>query len=104
VKIFIVCETSRGNSNGRRLGSLNGQENGSVFSKKMREDEAAVQRLTLVGGLIETNRTHHQPGIHRGRITRRSKKTSSMKFSGTQNMKFGFNECVRSERPDQPDY
>jgi hypothetical protein len=63
MKIFIVCEALRGNSNGRRLGSLNGQENGSVFAEKVREDEAAVQRLTRVGGLIETNRTQHQPGI-----------------------------------------
>jgi hypothetical protein len=63
MKIFIVCEASRGNSNERRLGSLNGQENGSVFAEKMREDEAAVQRLTCVDRLIETNRTHHQPGI-----------------------------------------
>jgi hypothetical protein len=63
VKIFIVCEASRGNSNGRRLGSLNGQENGSVFAEKVREDEVVVQRLTRVGGLIKTNRTHHQPGI-----------------------------------------
>ncbi len=67
MKIFIVCEASRGNSNGRRLGSLNGQENGSVFAEKVREDEAAVQRLTHVGGLIETNRTHHQPGIASGK-------------------------------------
>jgi hypothetical protein len=67
MKIFIVCEASRGNSNGRRLRSLNGQENGSVFVEKVREDEAAVQRLTCVGGLIETNRTHHQPGIASGK-------------------------------------
>jgi hypothetical protein len=67
MKIFIVCEASRGNSNGRRLESLNGQENGSVFAKKVREDEAVVQRLTRVGGLIETNRTHHQPGIASGK-------------------------------------
>jgi hypothetical protein len=67
VKIFIVCEASRGNSNRRRLESLNGQENGSVFAEKVREDEAAVQRLTRVGGLIETNRTHHQPGIESGK-------------------------------------
>jgi hypothetical protein len=66
MKIFIVCEASQGNSNGRRLGSLNGQENGSVFAEKVREDEAAVQRLTRVG-LIETNRTHHQPGIASGK-------------------------------------
>jgi hypothetical protein len=59
VKIFIVCEASRDNSNGRRLGSLNGKENGSVFAEKVRENEAVVQRLTRVGGLIETNRTHH---------------------------------------------
>jgi hypothetical protein len=63
MKIFIICEASWGNSNGRRLRSLNGQENGSVFAKKVREDEASVQRLTRVGGLIEMNRTHHQPGI-----------------------------------------
>jgi hypothetical protein len=55
------------NSNGRRLESLNGQENSSVFAEKVREDEAAVQRLTHVGGLIETNRTHHQPGIASGK-------------------------------------
>ena len=67
MKIFIVCEVSRGNSNGRHLGSLNGQENGSVFTEKVREDEAVVQRLTRVGGLIETNRTHHQPGIASGK-------------------------------------
>jgi hypothetical protein len=67
MKIFIVCEASRGNSNGRRLGSLNGQENGSVFAEKVREDKAVVQRLTRVGGLIETNRTHHQPGIASGK-------------------------------------
>jgi hypothetical protein len=63
MKIFIVCEASQGNSNGRRLESLNGQENSSVFAENVREDEAAVQRLARVGGLIETNRTHHQPGI-----------------------------------------
>jgi hypothetical protein len=63
MKIFIVCEASRGNSNGRRLGSLNG----SVFAEKVREDEAAVQWLTRVGGLIEMNRTHHQPGIASGK-------------------------------------
>jgi hypothetical protein len=63
MKIFIICEASRGNSNGRHLGSLNGQENGSVFTEKLREDEVTVQRLTRVGGLIEMNRTHHQPGI-----------------------------------------
>jgi hypothetical protein len=63
IKIFIVCEASWGNSNGRRIGSLNGQENDSVFAEKVCEDKAAVQRLTRVGGLIETNRTHHQPGI-----------------------------------------
>jgi hypothetical protein len=67
MKIFIVCEASLDNSNGRRLGSLNGQENGSVFAEKVREDEVAVQRLTRVGGLIETNRTHHQPGIASGK-------------------------------------
>jgi hypothetical protein len=52
-----------GNSNGRRLGSLNG----SVFAEKVREDEATVQRLTRVGGLIETNIAHHQPGIASGK-------------------------------------
>jgi hypothetical protein len=62
MKIFIVCEASQGSSNGRRLGSLNG----SVFAENVREDEATVQRLTRVGGLIETNRTHHQPGIASG--------------------------------------
>jgi hypothetical protein len=67
VKIFTVCEASWRNSNKRCLGSLNGQENGSVFAEKVREDEAAVQRLTRVGGLIETNRTHHQPGIASGK-------------------------------------
>jgi hypothetical protein len=67
VKIFIVCEVSRGNNNGRRLRSLNGQENGSIFVEKVREDEATVQRLTRVGGLIETNKTHHQPGIASGK-------------------------------------
>jgi hypothetical protein len=67
MKIFIVCEASLGNSNGRRLRSLNGQENSSVFTEKVREDEAAVQRLTRVGGLIEMNRTHHQPGIASGK-------------------------------------
>jgi hypothetical protein len=67
MKIFIVCEASRGNSNGRRLRSLNGQEDGSVFVEKMRKDEAAVQRLTHVGGHIETNRTYHQPGIASGK-------------------------------------
>jgi hypothetical protein len=67
MKIFIVCEVSRGNSNGRRLGSLSAQENGSVFAEKVHEDEAAVQRLTRVGGRIETNRTHHQPGIASGK-------------------------------------
>jgi hypothetical protein len=63
MKIFIVCEASRGISNGRHLGSLNGQENDSVFAEKVREDEVVVQRLTRVGELIESNRTHHQPGI-----------------------------------------
>jgi hypothetical protein len=67
MKIFIVCEASRGNSNERRFRSLNGQEKGSVFAEKVREDEAAVQRLTRVGGLIETNRTNHQPGIASGK-------------------------------------
>jgi hypothetical protein len=37
------------------------------FAEKMREDVTAVQRLTRVGGLIETNRTHHQPGIASGK-------------------------------------
>jgi hypothetical protein len=59
MKIFMVCEASWGNSNGRCLGSLNG----SVFAEKVRENEAAMQRLTCVGGLIEMNRTHHQPDI-----------------------------------------
>jgi hypothetical protein len=67
MKIFIVCEASQGNSNGRCLRSLNGQENGSVFAEMVREDEAAVQRLTRVGGLTETNRTHHQPSIASGK-------------------------------------
>jgi hypothetical protein len=67
MKIFIVCEASRGNSNRRRLRSLNGQKNGSVFAENVCEDEAVVQRLTRVGGLIETNRTHHQPGIASGK-------------------------------------
>jgi hypothetical protein len=67
MKIFIVCEASRGNSNGRCFRSLNGQENGSVFAEKVHEDEAVVQRLTRVGGLIEMNRTHHQPGIVSGK-------------------------------------
>jgi hypothetical protein len=67
MKIFIVCEASRGNSNGRRLRSLNGQENSSVFAGKVREDEAVIQWLTRVGGLIKTNRTHHQPGIALGK-------------------------------------
>jgi hypothetical protein len=67
VKIFIVCKASRGNSNGRRLGSQNDQENGSIFAEKVGEDEAVVQRLTRVGGLIETNRTYHQPGIASGK-------------------------------------
>jgi hypothetical protein len=67
MKIFIVCEASRGNSNIRRLGNLNGQENGSVFTERVCEDEAVVQRLTCVGGFIETNRTHHQPGIASGK-------------------------------------
>jgi hypothetical protein len=67
MKIFIVCEASQSNSNGRRLRSLNGQENGSVFAENVREDEAAVQRLTRVGGHIEMNRTHHQPGIASGK-------------------------------------
>jgi hypothetical protein len=59
MKIFIVCEASRSNNNGRRFGSLNG----SAFAEKVCEDVTAVQRLTRVGGLIETKRTHHQPGI-----------------------------------------
>jgi hypothetical protein len=63
MKIFIVCEASRSNSNGRRFRSLNG----SAFAKKVREDVTVVQRLTRVGGLIETNRTHHQHGIASGK-------------------------------------
>jgi hypothetical protein len=63
MKRFIVCEASRSNSNGRRFRSLDGQENGLAFAEKVREDVTAVQRLTRVGGLIKTNRTHHQPGI-----------------------------------------
>jgi hypothetical protein len=63
MKIFIVCEASRSNSNVRRFGSLNGQENGSAFAEKVREDVTVVQRLTRVGELIETNRIHHQSGI-----------------------------------------
>jgi hypothetical protein len=66
MKIFIVYEASRSNSNGRRFGSLNGQENGSASAKKVREDVTVVQRLTRVG-LIEINRTHHQPGIASGK-------------------------------------
>jgi hypothetical protein len=67
MKIFIVYEASRSNSNGRCFGSLNGQENGSAFAEKVREDVTVVQRLTCVGGLIEMNRTHHQPGIASGK-------------------------------------
>jgi hypothetical protein len=67
MNIFIVCEASRSNSNGRRFGSLNGQENGSASAEKVREDVTAVQRLTRVGGLIKTNRTHHQPSIALGK-------------------------------------
>jgi hypothetical protein len=67
MKIFIVCEASRSNGNGRRFGSLDGQENGSALRKKVREDVTAVQRLTRVGGLIEMNRTHHQPDIASGK-------------------------------------
>jgi hypothetical protein len=67
MKRFIVCEASRSNSNGRRFGSLDGQENGSAFVEKVCEDVTAVQRLTRVGGPIETNRTHHQPGIASGK-------------------------------------
>jgi hypothetical protein len=63
MKIFIVCEASRSNSNRRRFGSLNG----SAFVEKVHEDVTAVQRLTPVGGLLETNRTHHQPGIASGK-------------------------------------
>jgi hypothetical protein len=63
MKILIVREASRSNSNGRRFRSLNSQENGPAFVENVREDVTAVQRLTRVGGLIETNRTHHQPGI-----------------------------------------
>jgi hypothetical protein len=58
--------------------------------EKVREDVTTVQRMTRVCGLVKTNRTHHQPG--------------SMKFSRTRDMKFGFNEGVRSERADQPGY
>jgi hypothetical protein len=67
MKIFIVCEASQSNSNERHFRSLNGQENGSAFAEKVREDVTAVQRLTRVGGLIEMNRTHHQPGIASGK-------------------------------------
>jgi hypothetical protein len=67
MKIFIVYEASQSNNNGRRFRSLNGQENGSAFVENVREDVTAVQRLTRVGGLIETNRTHHQPGIASGK-------------------------------------
>jgi hypothetical protein len=67
MKIFIVCKASRSNSNGWRFGSLNGQESGSAFAEKVREDVTVVQRLTRVGGLIETNRTHHQSGIASGK-------------------------------------
>jgi hypothetical protein len=67
MKIFIVCEALWSNSNGRRFGSLNGQENGSAFVEKVHEDVTAVQRLTRVGRIIETNRTHHQPGIASGK-------------------------------------
>jgi hypothetical protein len=67
MKIFIVCEASQSNSNGRRFGSLDGQENDSAFAEKVHEDEAAVQRLTRVGGLIKMNRTHHQLGIASGK-------------------------------------
>jgi hypothetical protein len=67
MKIFIVCEASQSNSNGRRFESLNGQENGSASVKKVREDVTVVQWLTHVGELIEINRTHHQPGIASGK-------------------------------------
>jgi hypothetical protein len=67
MKIFIVCEASRSNINGRRFGCLNGQESGSAFAEKVHEDVTAVQRLTRVGGLIEMNRTHHQPDIASGK-------------------------------------
>jgi hypothetical protein len=67
MKIFIVYEESQSNSNGRRFRSLNGQENSSAFAEMVCEDVTAVQRLTRVGGLIETNRTHHQPGISSGK-------------------------------------
>jgi hypothetical protein len=67
MKIFIVYEVSWSNSNGRRFGCLDGQENGSAFAEKVREDEAAVQRLIRVGELIKTNRTHHQPDIASGK-------------------------------------
>jgi hypothetical protein len=36
MKIFIVCEVSRSNSNGRRFGSLDSQENGSALWKGAR--------------------------------------------------------------------
>jgi hypothetical protein len=67
MKIFVVCEASRSNSSGRHFGSLNAQENGSTFAEKVHEDVTAVQRLTRIGGLIETNRTHHHPGIASGK-------------------------------------
>jgi hypothetical protein len=67
MKIFIVCEASRSNSKGRRFRSLNDRENGSAFVEKVREDVTTVQWLTHFGGLIETNRTHHQPGIASGK-------------------------------------
>jgi hypothetical protein len=74
------------------------------FMEKVREDVTVVQRMTRVYGLVKTNRTHHQPGIASGRVTRRSKKASSMNFSRTRDMKFGFNEGVRSKRADQTSY
>jgi hypothetical protein len=61
MKIFIVSEASWSNSNRRRFGSLNGQENDSAFTEQVREDVTLVQQVTRVGGIIETNRTHHQP-------------------------------------------
>jgi hypothetical protein len=67
MKIFIGNEASRSNSNRWCFRSLDGQENGSAFAEKVREDVTAVQRWTRVGGLIKTNRTHHQPGIASGK-------------------------------------
>jgi hypothetical protein len=67
MKIFIVCEASQSNSNGRRFRSLNSRENSLTFAEKVREDVTVVHRLTRVGELIETNRTYHQPGIASGK-------------------------------------